>query len=206
MRSCNCWALVRGLIPFLKTLSCMWSPFLWIWSLTHSISSFVAEVLSLNLLEEEEEESSSLLAKSETAPFLTALPAAVVVEERGQLHVESEERRKKKKIAATESVRTSTGTVITIPFCCVGDVTRAIRFRFVCSLAECRVCVKRKSCLYGYWSGKMMVLGGFSCTRWPTSFLALIIRFLKKTDVDMSLTPRMSFWWRRSGRLVGAGA
>lgn len=52
--------------------------------------------------------------------------------------MESEERRKKKKIAATESVRTSTGTVITIPFCCVGDVTRAIRFRFFCSLAECR--------------------------------------------------------------------
>lgn len=146
MRSCNCWALVRGLIPFLNTLSCMWSPFLWIWSLTHSISSFVADVLSLNLLEEEEE-SSSLLAKSETAPFLTALPAAVVVEERGQLHVESEERRKKKKIAATESVRTSTGTVITIPFCCVGDVTRAIRFRFVCSLAEC-VCVWRRRVVF----------------------------------------------------------
>lgn len=55
------------------------------------------------------------------------------------------------------------------------------------------MCVKTKSCLYSYWSGKMMVLGGFSCTRWPTSFLALIIRFLKETDVDMSLTPRMSF-------------
>lgn len=32
------------------------------------------------------------------------------------------------------------------------------------------MCVKKKSCLYSYWPGKMMVLGGFSCTRWPTSF------------------------------------
>lgn len=46
--------------------------------------------------------------------------------------MESEERRKNKKIAATESVRTRIGTVISMPFCCVGDVISAIWFWFCC--------------------------------------------------------------------------
>lgn len=38
------------------------------------------------------------------------------------MQVEREERRKNKKMAATESVRMRTGTVITIPFCCVNAI------------------------------------------------------------------------------------
>lgn len=48
--------------------------------------------------------------------------AALEAAEIGQLQVEREERRKNKKMPATESARMRTGTVITIPFCCVNAI------------------------------------------------------------------------------------
>lgn len=107
IKSWSCWALVRGLIPFRSTLSCICSPFASIWSLTHFTSSALVEILS---------------PPPPTTAALVVLPEEVGQEQGGGEGVEREDRRKKKKMAAAATERTRTGTVTTTPFGDVADI------------------------------------------------------------------------------------
>lgn len=116
LRSSSCWALVRGLIPLRSTLSCMWSPFAWIWSLTHSTSSFLVNNGTLALLDSE--------APVPTATLLEL--EADISEVVGQEQDEREDKRKNRKTAATKADRTITGTDTTTPFDIAREAESAI--------------------------------------------------------------------------------
>lgn len=122
IRSSSCWALVRGLMPLRRTLSCMCSPFARIWSLTHSTSSRV--VLNGPFPETETETE---------VPLKTAFPTET--EGEGQEQEERVEKRKKRKTVATKAERTRTGTVTTMPFDVPGDAKSAICGLWLCAYA-----------------------------------------------------------------------
>lgn len=100
VKSWSCWARVRGLIPFRRTLSRKCNPLASIWDLTHSTSSALGEIRSTTLL------------------------GGVEMGGQGEQE-ERDEIRKKRKMAAAAPERTRTGTVTTTPpppFCGGGAI------------------------------------------------------------------------------------
>lgn len=89
---------MRGLIPFLRTFSCICKPFDLIRSLTQSISSRDVETLSSDL----------------TSPTIASLCKDG---DGGHEQGDNEDDRMKKIATDNEAVRTRTGTVTTMPFC-----------------------------------------------------------------------------------------
>lgn len=98
MRSWSCCSLVRGLIPFRRTFSCICKPFDLIRSLTQSISSRDVEILSSDLA-------------SPTMPWFWEDG------DDGHEQEDNEDDMMKKISADNEAVRNRTGIVTTMPFC-----------------------------------------------------------------------------------------